>query len=235
MKPPLVLIPGMLSNGLVWTHQVKNLSAGASIQVIEAVQDTPEKMVAQILKRAPPYFAVAGHSMGGWLCLELMKQAPSRIVKLALINTTARPDSDEKRSRRRRLIDRTLAGEFDAIVEELAALFVFDDKVRHEVVSMFQEVGPEAFVNQQRAMLARGDTFFALPHIHVPALVIHAALDENFSLEEHQELSETIPGAKLAVVEGSGHMSPMERPEVITGLIREWLASPSNSLKSLSL
>lgn len=226
MKSSLVLLPGMLSNHVVWNHQIQNLGDLVSIQVIPTAQDTPEKMVSEILEQAPLQFAVAGHSMGGWLCLELMKKAPSRVLKLALINTTARLDSEEKRARRNKLIERTLAGEFDAIVNELVDFFVFDDKTRQEVVSMFHDVGPKAFVNQHRAMLARSESFSVLPRIHSPTLVIHAALDQNFSLEEHQELSEQIPGAKLAVVENSGHMSPMERPEAITALLRKWLTTP---------
>lgn len=225
MKTSLVLLPGMLSNHIVWNHQIQNLSDIASIQVIPTAQDTPEKMVSEILKQAPPLFAMAGHSMGGWLCLEVMKRAPSRVLKLALINTTARLDSEEKKNRRNKLIDRTLAGEFDTIVKELVDFFVFDDKTRREVVSMFHDVGPKAFVNQHRAMLARSESLSVLPLIHSPTLVIHAALDQNFSLEEHQELSEKIPGARLAVVENSGHMSPMERPEAITALLRKWFTT----------
>lgn len=99
---------------------------------------------------------------------------------------------------------------------------------------MFHDVGPIAFVNQHRAMLARSESFSVLPRIHSPTLVIHAALDQNFSLEEHQELSEKIAGARLAVVENSGHMSPMERPEAITALLRKWIV-PHHKLKSILL
>lgn len=226
MKTPLVLLPGMLSNHFVWNHQIQHLSAIASIQVLPSSQDTPEKMVSAILERAPLFFAAAGHSMGGWLCLELMKKAPERVLKIALINTTARLDSEEKRARRNKLIERTLAGEFAEIVEELADFFVFDKKKRQQVVSMFHDVGPEAFVNQHRAMLAREESLSVLPKIQCPALVIHAALDKNFSLEEHREMSERIPGAKLAVVEESGHMSPMEKPEAVTALLGKWLVEP---------
>ena len=112
MKNPLVLLPGLSSNKRLWQHQVRYLNDIASIQIIPAVQDTPEKMVQVILDEAPPRFALAGHSMGGWLCLEFMRAASSRVTQLCLINTTARMDSEEKTNRRKTMIQKAeTAGE----------------------------------------------------------------------------------------------------------------------------
>lgn len=96
MKPHLVLISGLLSNESLWHHQIRHLSDIASIQVISPSQDTPKKMIQAILDQAPPIFALAGHSMGGWLSLEVMRAEPSRVSRLCLLNTTARDDSEEK-------------------------------------------------------------------------------------------------------------------------------------------
>lgn len=223
MKSPLLLISGLLSNALIWQHQVNHLSDIASIQVVSPSQNTPEKMIQAILKEAPPKFDLAGHSMGGWLCLEVMRVAPSRVNRLCLLNTTSRMDSNEKRQLRQQLIERAEKGQLREIANETVESFVFNPLVRSEVVKMFLDVGREAFVRQQQAMLQRSETKSILPTITCPTLVIHAAKDEDFSLEEHMELVHQIKNSKLAIVEDSGHMSPIEMPQAITALLRFWL------------
>ncbi len=225
MRTPLVLLPGLSSNKILWQHQSYHLSDIALVQIISAVQDTPEKMVQVILDEAPPQFALAGHSMGGWLCLELMRVAPSRVTQLCLINTTARMDSKEKTIRRKEMIQKAKAGQFQEVVEAMTEHFVFNPLVKNDVKKMFLEVGMQAFINQQHAMIERKESQSILSIIACPTLVIHAARDKNFSFEEHEELVNQIPNAELAIVENSGHMSPMENPEAITVLLRNWLIS----------
>ena len=104
MKNPLVLLPGLSSNERLWQYQARYLNNIASIQILPAVQDTLEKMLQVIVDEAPPRFALAGHSMGGWLCLEFMRIAPSRVTELCLINTTARMDSKGKTNHRKEMI-----------------------------------------------------------------------------------------------------------------------------------
>jgi pimeloyl-ACP methyl ester carboxylesterase len=223
MKPPLVLLSGLLSNKTLWQHQVRHLSDVASIQVISPSQDTPKKMIQAILDKAPSKFALAGHSMGGWLCLEIMRAAPSRVSRLCLLNTTAREDSEEKRLARQQMILKAENGQFPEVVKELVEKLVFNPLVKKEVEKMFLEVGQEAFIHQEKAMLARNECQSILPTIKCPVLVIHAAEDKNFALEEHEELVDQIPHAKLAIIEKSGHMSPMEAPQVVTELLRSWI------------
>lgn len=223
MKKPLVLLSGLSSNKILWQHQFCHLSDIASVQIISAVEDTPEKMVEAILDRVPPKFALAGHSMGGWLCLELMRVASARVTELCLINTTARMDSKEKIIRRKEMIERAKVGQFQKIAEGMTEHFVFNPLVKNDVKKMFLEVGAEVFINQQEAMLRRKESESILATIACPTLVIHAVEDKNFSLEEHEELVNKIPNAELAIVENSGHMSPMENPEAITILLRNWL------------
>lgn len=223
MKIPLVLLTGLLSNKNLWHHQITHLSDIAAIQIISPSQNCPKAMVQAILKEAPTKFALAGHSMGGWLCLELMRAAPSRITKLCLLNTTARMDSDEKRIRRQKMIQETEKGRFREIVKELVDLLVFNSKVKQDVEKMFLDVGQEIFIKQERAMLARKECQSILPGIKCPTLVIHAAQDSVFSLDEHKELVNQIPNGQLVILEGSGHMSPMEMPQAITTLLKFWL------------
>lgn len=223
MKTPLVLLSGLLSNDSLWYHQKRHLDDIASIHIISSFQDTPEKMVGAILDQAPSQFALAGHSMGGWLCLEVMRQAPHRVSKLCLLNTTGRMDSKEKNTNRQTMIQRAEKGQFPDVVKEIVGKFVFNPHVKKDVETMFLKVGAQAFINQEKAMLARRESQTILPSITCPTLVVHADQDKVFSLEEHRELVNQICGAKLATVNDSGHMSPMEIPESITALLREWI------------
>lgn len=226
-KPPLVLLTGLSSDCRLWEHQVKNLGADLFIHVISAIQNTPEKMVESILQEVPERFSLAGHSMGGWLCLEVMRVAASRVSRLCLLNTTARMDSKEKRKSREEMICKVREGRFNEVAVAMADHFVYNSHVKTKIENMFLEVGKEIFINQQQAMMARKECESVLHTIACPTLVIHAAQDKNFSLEEHQELVDRIPYAELAIVENSGHMSPMEAPEAITGLLREWFCLES--------
>ena len=223
MKIPLVLISGLLSNESLWLHQARHLEDIASLQIISPAQDTPKKMIQSILHQAPSKFALVGHSMGGWLSLEIMRAAPFRVTQLCLVNTTARMDSEAKTIKRRSLIQRAEQGQFSKIVDEIVEAFVFNPLVKTEIKRMFLDVGKEAFIHQEKAMIARTESLSILPTIKCPTLVIHSLQDKNFSLEEHKELADLIPNAKLALIENSGHMSPIEQPEAVTTLLRSWL------------
>lgn len=223
MKTPLVLISGLLSNAFVWQHQVRSLGEIADIHIFSPKEESASKMVQAILEKAPPTFALAGHSMGGWLALELLRAAPSRITKVCLVNTTARDDSPEKRARRQAVISRCQAGAFKEVAQELARALTANPQSYLEVEKMFLEVGSSACIAQEQAMMNREPSSTILPHIKCPTLVIHAAQDTNFSLGEHEEMVQAIPRAKLAIVDDCGHMSPIERPQAVTTLLRFWL------------
>lgn len=223
MKKALVLLPGLLSNERIWAHVAAHLSDCAEIYILPSVDNSREKMVRSILERAPPTFALAGHSMGGWLCFEILRAAPERVERLCLLNTTARADSEEKRRKRHAMIERVRKGEFCNVVEELVEFFVFQPEAKEGVRKMFLEVGEKTFIAQEEAMLQKEEVLSLLPRIVCPTWVIHAAEDRNFSLEEQEEIMEKIPHAKLAVVEEAGHMSPLETPQAITALLRLWL------------
>lgn len=223
MKIPLVCISGLLSNEVLWAHQIKHLSDIADIRVISPNQDTPQKMVQAILAQAPKQFALAGHSMGGWLCLEVMRKASVRVSKLCLLNTTAKSDSLEKMAKRKQMIERVKKGQFQEVVHEIVDLFVFNSNVKADVEKMFLAVGAKSFIQQENSMLIRDECESILPKIGCPTLVVHSAQDKVFSLEDHEELAKLIPNAKLAIIEDSGHMSPMEGSQAVTNLLSHFI------------
>ena len=224
MVKNLVLLSGLLSNEMLWHHQAKALAPVASISIISSIDDSPEKMIKAILEKAPPRFALAGHSMGGWLALEVMRKAGERVERLCLLNTTARADSSEKRERRRQMIELVKRGEFAQVVDSLVDLLVHKPEAKDEVRQMFLAVGPAVFIAQEEAMLKRQETESILETITCPTLIIHAAEDKNFSAKEHEELEKGIRGSTLAIVKESGHMSPLEAPQDVARLMRSWLS-----------
>lgn len=223
MKIPLLFISGLLSNERIWSHQIENLNDVALIKVISPTQDTPQKMIEEILDQAPDQFALAGHSMGGWLCLEIIRKAKERVTKLCLLNTTAKADSPEKKNKRNEVIQRVENGQFHEIVKEFVDYFVFNTSVKNEVEKMFLEVGEQAFIRQEKSMLMRAECDSILSTIQCSTLVIHARNDKVFTLEDHQELVKNIPQAKLSIIKECGHMSPLEMPKAVTHLLRSWL------------
>lgn len=224
-KPNLVLLPGFLSDATVWMHQVKHLSRIANIKVIPLLhENTAEKMINKVLDNAADQFALAGHSIGGWIALEVARKAPERITKLCVLDTMARPDTPEIVENRKKRIESVKANEFEKFASELADYLVVNTAVKTDVLNMFLAAGAQAVIDQQNAMIHRQASLTFLKDIRCPTLVIAAGADRYFPVELHEEMVNHIPHSKLAIVEDSGHMSPMEMPQAVTALMRYWLS-----------
>lgn len=165
--------------------------------------------------------------MGGYVALEIMRQAPQRIERLALLNTHARPDSPEATENRRRLM--ALAEkDFPAVIAALLPKLMTEEHLRDlELAGIVSEmalaIGKEAFLKQQRAIIGRIDSRPHLGKIACPTLVVAARQDALMPMELLEELARGIPGATLGIVEESGHMASIEQPEKVTDLLRAWL------------
>src|SRR6185369_6819661 len=122
---PILLIPGLVSSPRIYAPVMPALWRCGPVTVANHIRDDKMGAIARrILAEAPPRFALAGHSMGGYIAFEIMRQAPERVARLALINTQARPDTSEASARRRTMMTRAREGEYHAVVEELSANFV---------------------------------------------------------------------------------------------------------------
>jgi pimeloyl-ACP methyl ester carboxylesterase len=221
----LILLPGFLSDATLWEHQVKHLNHTANIKVIPLLsENTAEKMIDKVLDSISGPFALAGHSIGGWVALEVARKAPARVIKLCVLNTMARPDTPEILKNRKKRIDAIKADEFEKFAAELVNFFVINKAVKIDILDMFLSVGAQAVINQQNAMINRKASLTFLKEIHCPTLVIAARKDPYFSVKLHEEMLNYIPHGKLAIVEDSGHMSPMEMPQAVTALMQYWLS-----------
>lgn len=227
---PLFFLPGLLEDADAFRHQIDALGALTPCTVADLTRsDTIADLARDALKQAPRApFALAGHSMGGYVALEVMRQAPERVARLALLNTHARPDTAESTENRRRLM--ALAeNDFEAVNTALMAK-ILSAKHQQEtgmvgqITEMALGVGKEAFLRQQRAIIGRIDSRPHLGRIRCPTLVVAAREDAIMPVEILEELAAGIPGARLAIVEDSGHMACIEQPGEVTQLLKEWLA-----------
>jgi pimeloyl-ACP methyl ester carboxylesterase len=216
-----VLIPGLLCSprlyepmlGAVWQH------GGVTVADTRR-DDTMAGMARRLLDGAPERFALAGLSMGGYVALEVMRQAPERVRALALLSTSARPDTPEQTAARREQIAMARSGRYDELVQGAFPLVVDasneqDDELRATLVAMSREVGPEVFCVQQEAVIGRADSRALLGSISCPTLVVHGAGDRLIAPENGAELAAGIADAEHLVLERCGHSPTLERPDAV--------------------
>lgn len=228
---PILLVPGLVCSPRIFAPVIPALWRFGPVTVANHIRDDNMGAIARrILAEAPPRFALAGHSMGGYIAFEIMRQAPERVARLALMNTQARPDTPEAGERRRGQIARAKAGEYRAILDELFAGFVHpsrrdDDALRRLVNDMGDDVGPEAFVRQLTAIMTRPDSRPTMAWIRCPTLVLSSDEDKTVPNSLSTEMAGGIPGAKLVIIPDCGHLTPPEQPQATAAALVEWLRS----------
>jgi len=226
---PLVLVPGLLCSARLYGPQVEALWSHGPVTVADHRRDDDMAAIAQrILDNAPPRFALAGLSMGGYVAFAMMRLAPQRIDRLALLDTSARADSDEQKAGREKFIAMADAGQLMDIVETLTPKFLHwnhagDERLKGIVKSMARETGVEAFIKQERAIMKRPDSRPLLASIKCPTLVLVGDGDELTTPEVAREMAGGIAGSKLVVVPECGHLSTLEKPEAVNQAMAAWL------------
>jgi pimeloyl-ACP methyl ester carboxylesterase len=231
-KSPLVLIPGLLCDAQLWRHQVENLSDISDIWIADHTRSATLAGVARdVLADAPlASFALAGLSMGGYIAFEIMRQAPQRVSRLALLDTAAGAELPEQKKGRLEFIAQAERGEFSQITKALLPLFLHPARLAEPalvgiVESMAKNTGKDAFVRQEKAIMSRADSRRLLREIHCPTLVLCGRQDALTPLARHEEIAAGIAGARLEVIEDCGHLSTLEKPAEVNAALRRWLAA----------
>lgn len=225
----LVLIPGLLCDEALWRHQIDYLRDSVTVTVADVTRDdSVAAMAERLLAAAPKSFALAGLSLGGYVAQEVMRQAPERIERLALMATNARADNEEQTKTRAGLIKLAEIGKFKGVTPRLLPNLIHPDRlndptVADVVMDMAERVGQEAFVRQQRAIMARKDGRSDLEAIRVPTLVFAGRQDMLCPPKVQEEMAARLPNGKLVFVEDCGHLPPLERPRTTTAVLRYWL------------
>jgi pimeloyl-ACP methyl ester carboxylesterase len=227
---PILLVSGLNCSPRLYAAQIPALwRLGLVLVADHRRDDTIAGIARRVLAAAPSRFRLAGLSMGGYIALEIMRQAAGRVTKLALLDTSARPETPEQTERREKLIALAENGRFSEVNNFLWPLLVDpsrqkDANLRAEIDKMAEETGAEAFVRQQRAVIGRADSRPSLGAIKCPTLMAVGEHDQLTPPAHAEEIAQGIPGAKLVTLAGSGHMSPMEKPEEVTRLLVDFFA-----------
>jgi pimeloyl-ACP methyl ester carboxylesterase len=228
---PIVLVPSLNGSARLYAPQIPELWRFGPVTVADHTRDdTMAAIATRILDAAPQRFAYVGLSMGGYLAFEIMRRAPERVVKLAVLDTSARADVPEIAALRRQRIALTESGRFDEVIETTWEPLVHPSlrpggalKAIH--VAMCRDVGPQSYVRQQKACMARVDSRPMLGSIRCPTLVIVGAQDEPTPPDLAEEIAAGIAGARLVKVPECGHFSTIERPETVTKELIAWLGA----------
>ena len=228
----VVLVPGLLCDDALWEAQRTALEPHFKVQVARLDQGaTITEIAGHVLAAAAPRFALAGLSLGGYVALEIMRQAPARVCRLALLDTSARPDDAEKQRRRRGLIELARKGRFKGFTPRLISSLIGpaaqdDPAVVDTILAMAGRLGRDGFIRQQNAILSRPDSRPDLPTISCPTLVAVGGLDQLTPPDLSAEMAAAIPGARLYVFDECGHLPPLERPAETVAVLEDWLGRP---------
>jgi pimeloyl-ACP methyl ester carboxylesterase len=229
-KTNLVLVPGLLCTEALWAPQLEALRDVAECTVADHTRhDSMAAIAASILAAAPARFALAGLSMGGYIAYEIVRQAPERVARLALLDTGSRADTPERSEGRRQLIALAEREGARMAQAQLMPSLIHEDRLGEAalvetVLKMAEDTGLEAFKRQQAAIMSRPDNRPFLPSIRCPTLVLVGREDALTPVELAREIAAGIPGARLEIVPECGHLATMERPDAVNRALRAWLS-----------
>ena len=228
---PVVLVPGLNCSARLYAEQVPSLWQFGPVTIADHRRDDSMAALARrILANAPPRFALAGLSMGGYIAFEVIRQAPDRVTKLALLDTGARAEVPERTEARRPLIQLARQGRLAEITDDQFPLLVHrkrhgDQALKAIVRAMNQETGTDAYIRQQEAIMSRPDSRPTLAAINCPTLVLVGDEDQLTPPELAREMANGIRGARLVIIPESGHLSTVEQPQAVTDALVEWMKS----------
>ena len=228
--PPLLLLSGLLCDETVWDGVALRLADVAQTRAIAfAGLSSIEDMAQHVLQAAPPRFALAGHSMGGRVALEVLAQAPQRVAGLALLNTGVHPRGPGEPESRARLVALARNEGMSALAAEWLPPMMGNNTARTAALmpgltAMVQRNTPQSHAGQIQALLDRPDAASVLATIEVPTLLLSGSEDRWSPVSQHAEMQTAIANARLVTITDAGHMAPVERPDAVAGALRDWLA-----------
>jgi pimeloyl-ACP methyl ester carboxylesterase len=230
MSYPTLLVPGLLCTAQLYAAQIPVLWQHGAVMAVDPVHDDSiAAMATRVLENAPPTFNLAGLSMGGYVAMEIMRQAPHRVHRLALLDTTARPDTPQAGEMRRGLMALSQQGQFEQVPEQTYPNAVHPSRCNDAHLKainhrMAMDVGVAAYLRQQTAIMARIDSRPSLSAITCPTLVCVGDSDKITPPEVAEEIAAAIPHASLVVIPESGHLSTIEQPNAVNKALATWLS-----------
>ena len=232
MIDPLVLVPGMMCDARIFSHQLMHLSRERAVMIAPITQgDTIDDIALSLVDQLPGRFALCGLSMGGIVAMELLRRLPERISRLCLMGTSPLAETPGEAAAREPMLIRAQAGQFgDVMRDTMRAEFLAPTPQRMDVLNRFwqmgEELGSDLYVRQSRALQRRKDQQATLRKSRVPTLILCGEHDGMVPVRRHEFMSELMPNARLQVLPEAGHLPVWEQPAATTAVLRDWLAAP---------
>jgi pimeloyl-ACP methyl ester carboxylesterase len=232
MADPIVFLPGLMCDARLFAPQVTAFSRETTVINAPLTKgERIEEIASHVLSQLPPKFALAGLSMGGIVAMEMLRRAPERITRLALMDTNPLSETPEVASAREPQIVRARAGRMEEVIrDEMKPNYLAPGPGRADVMAVVMEMaralGPDVFVRQSRALQRRKDQQATLSKCNVPTLILCGAHDKLCPVRRHRFMADLIPDAKLVVLEDAGHLPTLEQPEATTQALRDWMGLP---------
>ncbi|MEM9031688.1 MAG: alpha/beta hydrolase [Pseudomonadota bacterium] len=226
---PLVLVPGMMCDARLFAPQIAALSGVLPIFLAPiAARARVEDLAADILVRAPPVFSLAGLSMGGIVAMEIVRQAPSRVERLALLDTNPLAEAEAVKERRGPQIEAVRQGRLESVMrDEMKPNYLADGEGRGAILDLCMDMalglGPEVFIRQSCALMGRPDQTATLRECALPALILCGRHDTLCPIERHELMAGLILGSRLTVIERAGHLPTLEQSDAVNAEFRRWL------------
>jgi pimeloyl-ACP methyl ester carboxylesterase len=231
MTEPMVLLPGILSDIRLFLPQLTALGRERPVMVAPTCQgERIDEIASNLLPGLPQKFALAGHGFGGMVAMEVLRRAPERVTRVALISTSPLPETPQDSAERELRIVSARAGRFDDILAKEVPMEAIGAAHRKDIWGKLQTMGKaggaETYVRQCRAMQRRRDQQSTLRRIKQPTLLICGAEDTIFPVKRHEFMAQLIPYAQLAVLPGVGHLPSLEAPAAFGETLRSWMKQP---------
>ena len=229
MAEPLVLIPGMMCDDRLFEPQMAAFSSERPVTVaLPTVASSMSGLAQDVLATAPPRFALAGLSLGGIVAMEIIRQAPDRVSRLALLDTNPLPDPPDKAPIREAQVEKVRRGALDEVMrDEMKPNYLADGPAKGDILDLCMQManalGPEVFERQSRAIQTRPDQSDTLRSVTVPALVLCGQEDRLCPVERHELMHDLIPESELVVIPGAGHLPTLEQPNRTNEALQSWL------------
>ncbi|KIC41972.1 alpha/beta hydrolase [Ruegeria sp. ANG-R] len=226
---PLIFLPGMMCDARLFGPQINALSGSRPVMMFPlSWHDTVQAMAADILQNAPPSFALAGLSMGGIVAMEVLRQAPERVSRLALLDTNPLAESPEVKARRAPQMAAVRDGKLKAVMrDEMKPNYLADGPARGAILdlcmAMATDLGPDVFLRQSKALMDRPDQCVTLRSFAGRALVLCGREDKLCPVERHQMMHDQLSQSSLEIIEGAGHLPTLEQPQETTAALIRWL------------
>lgn len=232
MAEPLVLLPGMMCDARLFGPQIAELSSEMAVMVAPVTQgERIEEIASSLLDLLPARFALAGLSMGGIVAMEILRRAPDRVARIALMDTNPLAETPVVAANREPQIVKVRSGRLlEVMREEMKPNYLAPGPQRSDVMElvmdMAETLGPDVFIRQSRALQRRRDQQAVLRKCRAPALVLCGEHDQLCPVKRHTFMAELIPYADLVVLPDAGHLPTLEQPQATTAALRNWMRQP---------